>query len=198
MPTRKPLLRAVTVASAALALLSGCVSSTTTGEANSWAFYYESLDSALASTHAIVLGTVVEATPVSDDNGIQYVTATVETGTVLAGDIGLGTIPVQQYGAEAQDPGIPHLEVGSTYLLFLESFNFESYQPCGPATGMYSVAAWGAWKQQDDGTLVWLTNSPNDLPIGAYPTVLDGSDVSALPERWASAREGATHAELCS
>ncbi len=195
MPRRKRSVF-VALACAALVLLAGCVPSST-GSVNDWAFFYPSLDSALASTQAIVRGTVVGAEPVSDD-GISYVTATVETRAVLAGNIGESAIPVQQFGAESPDPGIPHLEVGETYVLFLEHFNFESYQPCNADAGMYSVAAWGAWKQRDDGTYAWLSNSPDELPVGGYPTVLNESEVNGLADRWASARATATPEDLCS
>lgn len=204
MSARRRLLVAAALASTAVPLLSGCVTSSagtssevTSSSGASWAFSYESLDDALASTQAIVVGAVTDVEPVSDDNGNVYVTARIDSPTVIAGNIALGSLTVQQYGAESRDPGIEHLTVGSTYVLFLERFDFTSYAPCGAETGMHSVAAWGAWQQQDDGTFQWLSDSPEELPVDGYPSVLTESDVLLLSDRWGIARQNADPKDLC-
>lgn len=200
MRTGRRRVTALVVGACLSVLVSGCSTpgNTPTSGRASWAFAYESLDSALASTQQIVKGTVTDAVAVSDANGIPYVTATLDVEEVLAGEVGNGAIPVQQYGAESQDPGIPHLSVGSTYLLFLERFSFEGhYEPCGEATGMYAIAAWAAWQQQDDGSYLWQAATPAELPVSGYPGSLAEADLAALPVRWATARQNAEPADIC-
>jgi hypothetical protein len=94
---------------------------------------FSSLRSLAGASDAIVVATARSSTT-SDEGGIPVTVTSVDVARTLRGSVAGTTIPIHQLGAPGDAlEGVPVLQSGKTYLLFLTRFH---YVP-GDDTGQY-------------------------------------------------------------
>lgn len=140
MPPRAPALLGVGIA---LALM-GCQSTEPTGLEISWATEYERVDQVVDDSDLVVIGTAASQAPIASDEAGMELDATLTTFDVLEverGTLEAPTVDVRSSDGLAQDEAAA-FDVGTTYLVFLQDFEFEPGQGTGTFITVGQVAAY--------------------------------------------------------
>ena len=95
---------------------------------------FSSLHSLASASDAVVVATATSRATTSDESGIPVTVTSVDVVRTLRGSVAGTSIPIHQLGAPGDAlEGVPVLQSGKTYLLFLTAFH---YVP-GDDTGQY-------------------------------------------------------------
>lgn len=153
--------------------LAGCSSPAPRNDA-SWANEYDTVDQVVADSDLVIIGTAVRQERVADDEAGTELSTTLTTlnvDEVRLGDGVSSTVKVRSSDGFGRDEAVA-FDVGSSYLVFLEEFEFVP----GEGTGTYiTVGQVAAYEVSDpsgrggspDGQLVERVTTRGGLPVHA-------------------------------